>query len=189
MSSKNSELFHFVLVLKKDNFGSINSISFLLCFISWIIFLYFSFALDQFSTFLFWSSWSIPLILVWTIKNRRKASPQFNYKYPLFVTGCVWLFFPGMRWVSLLFLFFILMDNQARRPLEIGVSDERIVINTLFRKKFEWNEFSNVVLKDGLLTLDFLNNKVIQREIIPQSDMSEEIFNRFCHDQIINHKG
>lgn len=188
MSSKNSELFHFVLILKKENPGSINIISFLLCFVSWVFFLYFSFAFERFSTFLFWASWSIPLVLVWRVKNKRKTSRLFNYKYPLFVTGCVWLFFPGMRWVTLLFLFFILMDNQARRPLEIGVSDERIVINTFFRKKFQWSEFSNVVLKGGLLTLDFVNNRIIQRETIPQRDLSEEVFNEFCREQIISHQ-
>jgi hypothetical protein len=88
-----------------------------------------------------------------------------------------------MRWIALLFILFILFDHQSRHPLEIGVSDERIVINTFFRKRYEWNAFSNVVLKDGLLTLDFKNNKMLQREIMKQ-DVNENEFNEFCREQI-----
>ena len=32
-------------------------------------------------------------------------------------------------------------------------------------KKFIWDQFSNVVLKDNILTLDFKNNKLLQAEI------------------------
>ena len=32
-------------------------------------------------------------------------------------------------------------------------------------KKYQWDQFSNVVLKDNILTLDFKNNKLLQAEI------------------------
>lgn len=183
MPKKNSELFQYVLILKKEHPGNINYISFILCFLPWIFFLYFSYAYHRFSSVLFWVSWLIPAALIRNIRARRKSNKRLTYKHPLFITGCIWLFFPGMRWVALLFIVFILFDHQARHPLEIGVSDERIVINTFFRKRYDWSEFSNVVLKDGLLTLDFKNNKVFQREIIIQ-DTDQDEFNHFCREQI-----
>jgi hypothetical protein len=41
-------------------------------------------------------------------------------------------------------------------------------------------------LKDGLLTLDFSNNKVVQREIEDdeEDDADEEEFNNFCRNQL-----
>jgi len=86
-----------------------------------------------------------------------------------------------LRWFFILFMLFILFDHQSRQPLEIGVSDDQVVINTFFRKRYKWNELSNVVLKDNLLTLDFKNNKILQKEIEPHlSNVDEESFNEFC---------
>ena len=183
MAKKKSELFQYILILKKEKPENINYISFLLCFISWIIFLYYIYAYRRFSSVLFWVNWLIPVVLEWTIRVKRKFNKAITYKHPLFVTGCLWLLVPGMRWIAILFILFILFDHQSRHPLEIGVSDEKIVINTFFRKRYEWNAFSNVVLKDGLLTLDFKNNRMLQREIIRQ-DVNESEFNDFCLEQL-----
>ena len=180
---KKSELFQYILILKKEKPENISYISFLLCFISWIFFLYYSYTYGSFSSVLFWASWLIPVVLVWTIRVKRKIDKATTYKHPLFLTGCMWLLVPGMRWIALMFILFILFDHQARHPLEIGVSDEKIVINTFFRKRYEWNAFSNVVLKDGLLTLDFKNNKMLQREVISR-DIYENEFNSFCMEQL-----
>ena len=52
-------------------------------------------------------------------------------------------------------------------------------------KKIEWQNVSNVVLKDGILTLDFKNNKLLQAPILENWTMEEEqAFNAFCYDQI-----
>lgn len=183
MPKKQVELFNYILLIKKGNPQHIDYISFLLCFISWVFFLYYSFSIADVSTLLFWMSWTVPLTLAWKIWVKLKIKRASTYRHPLFITGCLWLLVPGMRWIALLFILFIVFDHQSRHPLEIGVSDERIVINTFFRKRYEWNVFSNVVLKDGLLTLDFKNNKMLQREIIHQ-DVNENEFNSFCREQI-----
>ena len=46
-------------------------------------------------------------------------------------------------------------------------------------KKYQWNELSNVIIKDGLLTMDFKNNKLIQGEIV-NDEINEEGFNEFA---------
>lgn len=183
MAKRQNELFQYILVVKKEHPANIDLVSFLLCFISWVFFLYHSYVHDHFSSMLFRVVWLIPFALVWTIWKKRKFNRSLTYKNPLFVTGILWLFVPGMRWVALLFIVFILFDHQSRQPLEIGVSDEKIVINTFFRRRYEWSVFSNVVLKDGLLTLDFKNNKVLQREVVVR-DTDETEFNSFCREQV-----
>lgn len=50
-------------------------------------------------------------------------------------------------------------------------------------KKHEWNELSNVILKDNLLTIDFKNNKLMQAEII-NNGINELEFNAFAKRQL-----
>ncbi|MBX3257753.1 MAG: hypothetical protein KF862_26730 [Chitinophagaceae bacterium] len=185
-SNKQQALFQYVLIVRKEKPGNIDYISLLLCFTCWIFFVFFGVLTHRTGSAFFWLSFFIPVALFrnWWIK--RKRNPYITYKHPLLVTGIVWLFVPGMRWIFILFVLFVLFDHQARQHLEIGVSDDQVVINTFFRKRFQWNELSNVVLKDNLLTLDFKNNKILQREIDPHlSEADEEDFNEFCAEQVL----
>lgn len=187
-SEKQTDLFQYILIIKKERPGNIDLISILLCFISFAFFMYYSFLQHNFSSVLFIGSLLIPITVIrsfWLKNKSKKASATF--KHPLLITGIMWLLIPNMRWIFILFVFFVLFDHQARQPLEVGISDEQIVINTFFRKKYKWTELSNVVLKDNLLTLDFKNNKVLQREIEPYiSNVNEKEFNEFCREQLNN---
>lgn len=184
-SEKKTDLFQYVLIIKKERPGNVDLISILLCLISFAFFIYYSFLQNHFSSVLFIGSLLIPVTIIRSVWLKKKSGKRINFKHPLFITGILWLFVPGMRWFFILFVFFVLFDHQARQPLEIGISDEQIVINTFFRKKYTWPEFSNVILKDNLLTLDFKNNKVLQREIEPHiSNVNEAEFNQFCREQI-----
>jgi hypothetical protein len=59
-----------------------------------------------------------------------------------------------------------------------GVLIKKLLSNTLY----PWTEFSNVILKDDLLTLDFKTNKLIQLSIEDrQPAVDEKGFNEFCN--------
>ena len=53
--------------------------------------------------------------------------------------------------------------------------------------EYSWNKFSNVLLRDNILTLDFKNNKLIQLEIENERSISEPGFNEFAQQQLIKH--
>jgi len=53
-------------------------------------------------------------------------------------------------------------------------------------KKYQWNEFSNVIIKDNLLTMDFKNNKLIQGEIITD-EIDETEFDEFAKERLKVH--
>ena len=68
----------------------------------------------------------------------------------------------------------------------------KFVFNNIFIKKtnfppleYQWNQVSNVMLRDGILTLDFNNNKLIQIEVNNETNISEVEFNEFAQQQII----
>jgi hypothetical protein len=50
-------------------------------------------------------------------------------------------------------------------------------------KTYQWKEFSNILIKDNILTLDFKNNKLMQAEIASQN-IHEHDFNTFATEQI-----
>ena len=51
--------------------------------------------------------------------------------------------------------------------------------------EYQWSGFSNVMLRDNILTLDFNNNKLIQCEI--ENDINEVEFNEFAQQQILKY--
>lgn len=130
-------------------------------------------------------------MLVWNYVNARKGNkPRYNYVY--LVTGLLWMGMPYMQWLFVPFMLLAILEHQVKFPLEIGFSEQQIVFNTLFRKKYKWDQLTNVMLKDGMLTMDFTNNRLLQREVEDdedEDDTSEEEFNIYCSQQIKKNHG
>jgi hypothetical protein len=72
---------------------------------------------------------------------------------------------------------------------EIGFAKTHIIFNGLWNRKHDWAEISNIVLKDGILTIDFKNNRLFQKETDDLDDDDydgeEDEFNEFCQEQLI----
>ena len=73
----------------------------------------------------------------------------------------------------------------ANKPKIVQVNLEGILFPAFPNKKYEWQEVNNTLLKDGLLTIDLKNNKLIQQlvEDIPKK-IDEKEFNDFCREQL-----
>lgn len=118
---------------------------------------------------------------------KRKERVRFNYV--LLMTGMVWGGMPFYPWLSIPLIIMALIEHQAKKDLEIGFADDVIVFNTIPRKTYYWKDLSNVVLKDNLLTLDFNNNRLFQRETIDddeEDDCEEEEFNQYCRERLLH---
>ncbi|MFT3903472.1 MAG: hypothetical protein QM727_09875 [Niabella sp.] len=88
-----------------------------------------------------------------------------------------WAFFANMA----LWLLYVI----ARRNMEISISESHISYPSFPKKNFNWQELSNVILKDGLLTIDCKNNKIYQHYVENSETLANEAeFNEFCHRQI-----
>jgi hypothetical protein len=55
---------------------------------------------------------------------------------------------------------------------------------SLFGSRHSWSEINNLVLKDGLLTVDFKNNKLFQQLTDENYPVDENEFNNYCRDRL-----
>jgi len=130
---------------------------------------------------------AIVLVLAWNIFQMSKKKKVY-YSRTLLIASLVWWKMPYFEWLTFVFIILAFLEYQAKYSLEIGFSDKEIIINYLFRKKYHWKQFSNIILKDDILTLDFVNNRILQREVEDdeENDAYEDEFNDYCRRRLGN---
>ena len=72
----------------------------------------------------------------------------------------------------------------AKRSLLIKVSETEVLYPSFPPHHIAWNELSNIVLRDGLLTIDLKNNKLIQQLIEETNTVNQDEFNEFCRRRL-----
>jgi hypothetical protein len=190
--------YQYVVILKKDGERATDLLSILLCFSSAVIFGYTQLKSDHPNIYLYAFTALILTGLVYNAVVRRRLTaaarrhPQkpVRYKYLILLTALGWFGMPFLPWIGIVFLILAFLEHQAKRPLEIGFDRDRVVINTLIRRRHDWSVFNNVLLREGLLTLDFKNNRLLQKEVADDDedddDVDEEEFNAYCRDRLVS---
>jgi hypothetical protein len=124
-------------------------------------------------------------LLIWNAYLYFKTDKEIRYSKALLVAALVWMKMPYFQWLLIVFAILAVLEYQAKLSPEIGFSPDLVVFNRLFRKKYSWSEIDNVVLKDGMLTIDFKNNKLFQKEIDSgENEASEMEFNLWVRDKL-----
>lgn len=180
-------IFPYLVILKRDSERTLDLISILLCVFSGLNFINEQLKSGHFQ--LFFTLFAAAVLAGTTINIviNRKTGQQVRYRYWLLLAGLGWLGMSFLPWLGILFFFQSFLEHQVKRPLEIGFSSDRVVINTLFKQNYAWTDFNNVILKDGLLTLDFKNNRLLQKEILDdedEDDADEDEFNAYCQARL-----
>lgn len=97
-------------------------------------------------------------------------------------------FLTGYWWAALAMLALAWLYNLAMRPLVVQVTHERIEYPSLPRRRIGWQELNNLVLRDGILTVDFRNNRLAQLNVADNVNdnisWDEETFNQFCRNRL-----
>jgi hypothetical protein len=131
----------------------------------------------------------ILIILTGLLVNLRflQKKNEMRFRYWLFAAGIFWIAMPYLQWLIIPFFILGLLEAQAKYPLEIGFYSKGIVLNSLFNKKFSWSSLQSVILKDGVLTLDFTNNRILQKEVLNDNDPDapEDEFNEYCRCKLV----
>jgi len=177
--------YDYVVTLKRENAHKTDLISLLL-----LIFSLLAFSFVQIRNGLnLLLCLGIAIVLSGLLANLRSArkKKEMRFRYWLFATGICWIGMPYLQWLIIPFFAMAMMEAQAKYPLEIGFYSEGVVLNSLFNKKFPWSSLQSVILKDGLLTLDFINNKLIQKEVLDDDDPDarEDEFNDYCRSKLL----
>jgi hypothetical protein len=178
--------YDYVVTLKRENARKIDLVSFLLLLFSILLFSYIQLntGLNAFRCI------AILVMLTGLIINliARKQGKQMQFRSWLFVAGIFWIGMPFLQWLVIPFFLLAFLEIQAKYPLEIGFYRGGVVVNSLIKKNFSWETLQSVILKDGLLTLDFRNNKLFQKEVLDDDDpdATEDEFNEYCRSKIVN---
>lgn len=184
--------YEFIVVLKKTSTKFIDTISLLMLTFSIAVFAYefsvrFKLADNHINA-------NNGLMLIWIFgivgwlfycSTLHKRGLEAYYRFALLLAAWGWFMNPTASWTSVIFLLAAVLEKPVKVTPEYAFDDEGVVFNSFPQKKYLWKEVNNAVLKSGMLTLDFKNNKLIQKEVnddVP--DSVEKEFNAYCKIQL-----
>ena len=151
-----------------------------------VFFIYLAFfSLNNFSTVLH-KIYAVIMLLSFSFKwlfGKITVSKKYSFAINYLLIAAGWIFLFNNWGMMLLHVLLASIDIQARKNsyLHMDVGGVRQQ-QGIFKKTYPWPLFSNLILKDGLLTLDFKNNRIKQIEI--QERVDENLFNEFCRIKI-----
>lgn len=173
-------VYPYIITLKNESSRYVNVIGFLLSFGSAVLFLREMVLRQQVIVPYLAGIIFVVLLVAWSWYISVRKEKEMYYSKALLIAGLVWTKMPYMQWLIAVFAVLALLEYQAKLAPEIGFSSDHIVFNGLFKKKYRWSDIENVILKDGLLTIDFKNNKLFQKEIDSgDNEASEPEFNEW----------
>ncbi len=116
------------------------------------------------------------------IEKKSRWYPGFTSFYTLLMISWISI---GFYWLVLIPAIFDILSAIVGRKLVSTFSEVKIVYPSFPSKTFEWEKLNNVILKDGLLTIDLKNNKLIQQFVDESvNSVNEKEFNDFCRQQL-----
>lgn len=182
--------YDFVVTLKHHDYKLYNLISVLLCVMAVTAFAV-AMLHVQFETFnwvnIFLATF-IVISLIVAVTRIKHTTRILTFKWSLFAAAFLWLLYPlHVPAIGIFYIIAALLERQIKFPQEIGFSKDAVTFNTFPSRSYAWEQLKNVVLKDNILTLDFINNRILQKET--ESDVSAETeneFNEFCKHQLTN---
>ena len=158
-------VYDYLITLKKSDYRMADQVSQLMYFFALLAFAYFYYHHRQTGAVYLFTGAGILLWWAYALTKKRRKGAAF-FRIGLFIAALGWVLGPERNtWMAALYVIAGLLEKQVKFPHEIGFSTDEISFNSLPRKVLYWSEIENVVIKDGLITIDQKNNKIIQKEI------------------------
>ena len=121
-------------------------------------------------------------LLRWYVFKKQQARYFFD-EFVFFIPAMC--FFGLHSYIFMVLLIFMgFLYKFSLQPVRFIFTRQRVLKANFPKKEFLWNSFSNVILKDNILTLDLKSNKLIQAEIEKPQTLVEKEFNDFAKLQI-----
>src|SRR5258706_8324228 len=172
----------YVITLKNEKLRTYTVISWLIIALNFVSFLYIGISGSSRITNLpYFAAGLLLIIFVFRFVSQREdfENDSISLCYSLVIIAWIVLQY---YWAAVIIIFLFLFQDISRRKLLVLIFEDRIVYPSFPKRTILWQDLNNVVLKDGILTIDLKNNKVFQNEIL--SPASEIDFNEFCTAQL-----
>lgn len=115
-----------------------------------------------------------------SLKSRRKVF----FLAASALTMLYWLI-SGYWWAAIVNVLLSALYLAAQQVPVVKVDSNRVRYPSFPPRSLRWNELNNMILKDGLLTIDLKNNTLIQQAIDENiNTINEQNFNEFCMQQL-----
>lgn len=114
---------------------------------------------------------------------RRKDIAFTQLHFAIILTVC-WAiqqqyFFAGV------ILFFGLFEYVVNRDTACIINEEGVRIKAIPLRRYKWAQLENVMIRDGIFTVDRKDNHIFQVDVSnEQLSFSEEEFNSYCREQL-----
>ncbi len=179
----------YIIKLKAPDLKLVDQISKWMLFLSFILFIYNAIRFLKPAS-VFYSIISI-ILLAWFIWYAyfKKKNAVHSYRIGLLIAASGWIYMLNIySWIAVPFIIAALFEKQVKLLPELKADEKGISFNSFPKREYAWNELNNLVIRDGLLTVDYKTNKIFQKETdLKVSVEDEKEFNEFCKERLIAH--
>lgn len=178
----------FDITLKNEKRKQYNRIAIYFIILNFFLFIYIAFSTEIRSVRMAMIGSSL-LIFIALVIDYFLASIKNNAgsPYKLAAEFVIYMAWVNMEywWIALFCFLLGTLYQIAKRPMLVSILKEKIIYPSFPKKKITWPELNNIILKDGLLTINFKNNKFIQQFVDEtKTVIDEQEFNDFCRQQL-----
>lgn len=175
-------VYDFLITLRKQDSGTVDRVSQIMNVFALLVFGYYYYNHPKSgAAYLYFG---LGIILAWLYAIIKKSSKgEAYFRLGLLIAAVGWFIGPQKNiLMGILYALAGLLEKQVKFPEEIGFSTNQVSFNTFPKRVLKWNEISNALIKDGLITIDQKNNKIFQKEIEGYVTIEiEKEFNEFCY--------
>jgi len=170
----------------RNNTRIVDIASLLMLLISCIVFLFAAVTKQQVVVIV--CSAALLLLTVYWLYRAFTNKQGFTYLNLLMGLMAVYWFVQGTTlsiFIGLMLLVAALFEKRLKRQHSANISKSGVAITTNFSATLSWQQLANVVIKDGLLTVDTRANKLYQKEVADDITTQKEAeINAFCRLQL-----
>jgi hypothetical protein len=173
----------FEIVLKNNKIRSYRFIALMLVVLNLAVYVFLLFSDSYFVDALS----ALILVFIYVIfrfyQSRKNKTLFFIDEVAFFVLAGCWIVLHHYLFAIFCALIGVLYYFSLQK-IQFVFSEELIIGMNFPRTEYQWAKFSNVMLRDGILTLDFTNNRLIQMEVEDDNTINEFEFNEFAKQKI-----
>ena len=173
----------FEIVLKNEKVKSYKNIAWIFLALNFAVFIFLLFY-DAFrpAALSFIIALLLYVLLRWYLFKNNRAS-YFLDEFVFIIPAAGWFGLHNYLVAIACFLLGILYKLSLQQ-IKFVFRRESVTKVNFPKKEFEWSAFSNVLLKNNILTIDFKNNKLIQTELEKGQSIDETEFNEFAKSKL-----